>query len=181
MSNTAAAAQPRRTSITRFTVDLLPLGILIVAAVLFSGWFAGQQTLAVTPTGTGSATGTAGLDPLLATAYSLAESEANSVGVPLSVTSGYRTYDEQQWLWLDALNTYGSPDIARRWVLPPNESSHVAGRAVDVGPAQGAAWLQANGNKWGLCRTYENEWWHFELATVPGGICPPMRPDASGG
>ncbi len=181
MSKTAAAAQPRRTSITSVTIDLLPLGILIVAAVLLSGWFAGQQAVAVTPTGTGSATGTAGLDPLLATAYSLAEAEATSIGVPLSVTSGHRTYDEQQWLWFDALNTYGSPDIARRWVLPPNESSHVAGRAVDVGPAQGASWLQANGNKWGLCRTYENEWWHFELATAPGGKCPPMRPDASGG
>ncbi|MET7771114.1 M15 family metallopeptidase [Nocardia sp. NPDC005366] len=127
----------------------------------------------------GSAAGTDGLDPSLALAYSLAEGAAHAEEVPLWINSGYRTHAEQQALWEDGIATYGSPDEARRWVLPPEESSHVAGKAIDVGPQQGARWLEANGNRWGLCRTYLNEWWHFELVTVPGGTCPPARADAS--
>lgn len=126
-----------------------------------------------------SAAGTEGLDPALAAAYTLAEQQAHAEDVPLSVTSGYRTYEQQQWLWQDGLATYGSPDEARRWVLPPEESTHVSGHAVDVGPQVGAQWLEANGNRWGLCRTFDNEWWHFELATAPGAPCPPRVPDAS--
>jgi LAS superfamily LD-carboxypeptidase LdcB len=126
----------------------------------------------------GSATGTDGLDPPLALAYTLAEREAHAQGVPLSITSGYRTPAEQQALWEDGVATYG-PDDARRWVLPPEESTHVSGQAIDVGPQQGARWLELNGYRWGLCRTFENEYWHFELQTVPGAPCPPMLPDAS--
>nr|WP_228818607.1 M15 family metallopeptidase [Nocardia transvalensis] len=126
-----------------------------------------------------SAAGTTGLDPLLAAAYTFAEREAHGQGVPLWIVSGYRTPEEQEQLWEQGIATHGSPDTARRWVLPPNESTHVQGRAIDVGPEQGARWLEANGTRWGLCRTYENEWWHFELVTVPGGTCPPRLPDAS--
>ncbi|MFE3543248.1 M15 family metallopeptidase [Nocardia sp. NPDC059177] len=126
-----------------------------------------------------SAAGTEGLDPSLALAYTLAEQQAHAEGVPLSITSGYRTPEQQEMLWQDGLATYGSPDEARRWVLPPAESTHVSGHAVDVGPQSGAAWLEANGNRWGLCRTFDNEWWHFELVTAPGTACPPRVPDAS--
>ncbi|SUD48839.1 D-alanyl-D-alanine carboxypeptidase [Nocardia otitidiscaviarum] len=122
---------------------------------------------------------TAGLDPLLAIAYDLAAAEAHAQGVPLSITSGYRSPGEQQAMWEDGIATYGSPEEARRWVLPPEESTHVTGQAVDVGPREGAAWLEANGNRWGLCRTFDNEWWHFELATLPGQPCPARLPDAS--
>ncbi|MGW4366429.1 M15 family metallopeptidase [Nocardia takedensis] len=125
------------------------------------------------------ATGTDGLIAPLALAYSLAEDSAHAQGVPLYLNSGYRTWAEQQQLWEDGIATYGSPDAARRWVLPPEESSHVAGEAIDVGPEAGAQWLETHGNRWGLCRTFINEWWHFEIATVPGGACPPMLPDAS--
>ncbi|MFC4373854.1 M15 family metallopeptidase [Nocardia halotolerans] len=126
-----------------------------------------------------SATGTEGLDPPLALAYTLAERRAHAEGVPLSITSGYRTPEQQELLWQDGLATHGSPGEARRWVLPPAESTHVSGRAVDVGPQVGAQWLETHGNRWGLCRTFSNEWWHFELTTVPGTPCPPMVPDAS--
>jgi zinc D-Ala-D-Ala carboxypeptidase len=128
---------------------------------------------------TSSAAGTDGLEPMLALAYTLAETEAHAEGADLSITSGYRTPEEQEQLWLDGLGTYGSPEEARRWVLPPSESTHVSGQAVDVGPRAGAQWLETNGNRWGLCRIYENEWWHFELATVPSTACPPLRADAS--
>ncbi|WP_278264505.1 M15 family metallopeptidase [Nocardia sp. AG03] len=126
-----------------------------------------------------SAAGTEGLDPALAAAYTLAEQQAHAEGVPLSITSGYRTPEQQEQLWQDGLATYGDPAEARRWVLPPAESTHVSGHAIDVGPQVGAHWLETNGNRWGLCRTFDNEWWHFELVTVPGTPCPPTVPDAS--
>nr|WP_232541371.1 M15 family metallopeptidase [Nocardia bovistercoris] len=125
------------------------------------------------------APGTDGLSAPLALAYTLAEDTAHSEGVPLRINSGYRTHAEQQALWEDGIATYGSPEAARRWVLPPEESTHVAGKAIDVGPQEGASWLEARGSRWGLCRTYLNEWWHFEVATVPGTKCPAPRPDAS--
>ncbi|MFE4462330.1 D-alanyl-D-alanine carboxypeptidase family protein, partial [Nocardia tengchongensis] len=92
---------------------------------------------------------------------------------------GYRTPAEQEALWEDGLQTYGSPEAARRWVLPPSESTHVTGQAIDVGPREGAQWLEDNGSHWGLCRMYDNEWWHFELATAPDTACPLRLPDAS--
>lgn len=125
------------------------------------------------------APGTAGLQPDLALAYTLAAREAHAVGVRLSITSGKRTRAEQAALWREGLATYGSRGAARRWVLPPNESTHVRGQAIDVGPRGGAAWLQRNGGRYGLCRPFDNEWWHFEMLTVPGAPCPPRIADAS--
>ncbi|WP_405176895.1 M15 family metallopeptidase [Nocardia sp. NBC_01377] len=145
--------------------------LAVLAPTVLAATVAGPTALA--------AAGTEGLDPALALAYTLAEDAAHAEGVPLWINSGYRTEAEQRALWEDGIATYGSPEAARRWVLPPEESSHVAGRAIDVGPQDGAGWLEANGNRWGLCRTYENEWWHFEQATVPGAACPPLRSDAS--
>ncbi|WP_460724033.1 M15 family metallopeptidase [Nocardia heshunensis] len=122
---------------------------------------------------------TEGLDPGLAAAYNAAAAAANAAGVSLWITSGYRTWAEQEALWEDGIQTYGSPEAARRWVLPPNESTHVTGQAIDVGPREGAQWLEDNGDHWGLCRMYDNEWWHFELATYPDGPQPARLPDAS--
>lgn len=159
------------------------LGMLAVASpALLAGTVAAPATHAVPVVQwelVGAAAGTEGLDPALVVAYTLAEDAAHAAGVPLWINSGYRTHAEQQALWEDGIATYGSPDEARRWVLPPEESTHVAGHAVDVGPRVGAQWLEVHGNRWGLCRTYQNEWWHFELATLPGAPCPPLRADAS--
>ncbi|RMI32280.1 M15 family metallopeptidase [Nocardia stercoris] len=134
---------------------------------------------AIAPAARADAPGIEGLDPMLAAAYSAAEAEAHEEGVPLSITSGYRTPEQQEALWEDGIVTYGSPEAARHWVLPPEESTHVQGHAVDVGPREGAQWLEDHGDRWGLCRSFDNEWWHFELATVPGMPCPPRLPDAS--
>lgn len=125
------------------------------------------------------APGTAGLTPELGIAYTLAKSSARNAGVNLYINSGKRSRQEQNALWRDGIATYGSPGAARRWVLPPSESTHVTGEAIDVGPRAGAIWLQSNGIRWGLCRTFDNEWWHFELVAVPGTQCPRRLPDAS--
>ena len=122
-----------------------------------------------------------GLTAPLARSLSRAEQAAAAAGIQLSVTSGYRTRAEQQRLFDAAVRRYGSAAAARRWVLPPEESAHVQGRAVDIGPRAAARWLEVNGVRWGLCRRYVNEWWHFErLAPAVGQPCPALEPNAAG-
>ncbi|MBE9927798.1 M15 family metallopeptidase [Cellulosimicrobium cellulans] len=122
-----------------------------------------------------------GLDPELERRFDEARAAADAEGVELTLTSGWRTAAEQEQLVEAALERYGSPEEAHRWVLPPETSEHVAGLAIDVGPTDGALWLGEHGARFGLCRTYANEMWHFEAATDPGGTCPPMHEDASHG
>jgi LAS superfamily LD-carboxypeptidase LdcB len=96
------------------------------------------------------------------------------------VTSGRRSAAYQQELLDEAVRRYGSLGEALRYVASPDTSSHVTGDAVDLGPTQADDWLIRHGADYGLCQTYANEMWHFELATAPGGTCPAPRPDAAG-
>lgn len=120
----------------------------------------------------------AGLDSDLRAAVQAVARDAHDRGVDLWVTSGLRTADLQQDLLDDAVRTYGSLAEARRFVATPEGSSHVTGQAVDIGPTDGADWVVRHGARYGLCQTYANEMWHFELATTPGGECPEQLPDA---
>ena len=121
------------------------------------------------------------IDPSLSRAFGKARTAAKTAGLDLQVTSGFRSSATQQRLYDGALAKYGTPEQARRWVLPPTESAHVNGLAVDVGPRAAAAWLEKNGVRYGLCRRYVNEWWHFErLAPAIGQPCPALEPFAGG-
>ena len=60
--------------------------------------------------------------------------------------------------------------------LPPHESLHVAGLAIDVRPTEGARWLEEYGAPYGLYRRYDNEWWHFEYRPEYAGQPPPRLP-----
>jgi D-alanyl-D-alanine carboxypeptidase len=124
---------------------------------------------------------TGAMDPALSRAFDKARIAARAAGLQLRVTSGYRTAATQQRFYDEALTKYGSAEKARHWVLPPAESDHVKGLAIDVGPRAGAAWLEKNGVRYGLCRRYANEWWHFErLAPAVGQRCPAWEPFAGG-
>ena len=132
----------------------------------------GRQVVSagVAPTGVGNVDE---LQPAVARAVRRAIAAAAADGVTLRVTSGWRSADEQAVLHAAAIQKYGSPQAARRWVLPSAESEHVRGGAVDVGPPAGAAWLARHGVRVGLCRRYDNEPWHFErLAGALGSSCP---------
>jgi zinc D-Ala-D-Ala carboxypeptidase len=120
------------------------------------------------------------LDPDLLAAVRAASRDAADDGVTIGLTSGWRSADLQQRLLTDAVDRYGSLDEARRYVSTPDASAHVVGKAVDIGPTAAADWMGRHGADHGLCQTYANEMWHFELATVPGADCPPAEPDASG-
>lgn len=62
----------------------------------------------------------------------------------------------------------------------PQKSTHVSGKAVDIGPTDADDWLIRNGSDYGLCQVYNNEMWHFELLTRPGGTCPAPLSNAAG-
>lgn len=119
-----------------------------------------------------------GLAPDLLAALQAASDAAAVDGVELVVNSGWRSVELQQAMRDEAVVTYGSEEEAARWVSTPDESAHVTGDAVDVGGWDGAAWLGQHGWQWGLCQTYANESWHFELRPgAHGGGCPPMAAD----
>ena len=120
----------------------------------------------------------ANLDPALLSALRRAARQADDDGVAFLVNSGWRSAAYQEQLLQDAVAEYGSQKEAARWVATPETSAHVSGDAVDLGPSRAASWLSRHGAAYGLCQTYRNEPWHFELR--PGAAdhgCPAMYAD----
>jgi D-alanyl-D-alanine carboxypeptidase len=122
--------------------------------------------------------GVANLDPALLGALRQAATDAGNDGVELYVDSGWRSPEYQEQLLQEAVSEYGSEEEAARWVATPDTSAHVSGDAVDIGPSDATAWLSEHGAEYGLCQTYDNEAWHYELR--PEAIdqgCPPTYAD----
>jgi D-alanyl-D-alanine carboxypeptidase len=105
----------------------------------------------------------ANLDPALLGALRRAATDAAGDEVELYVNSGWRSPEYQEQLLREAISKYGSHEEASRWVATPETSVHVSGDAVDIGPPAAANWLSEHGAEYGLCQTYSNEPWHFEL------------------
>lgn len=121
------------------------------------------------------------LHPILANRFEAARISAEVAGVTLYITSGFRDESRQAQLYAEAVKRYGSETEAAKWVLPADSSHHPDGLAIDVnypGGRSGALWLEQNGSRFGLCRVYGNEWWHFEGVIGPGESCPPLAPNA---
>jgi hypothetical protein len=120
----------------------------------------------------------ANLYPALLIALRRAAVDAADDGVEFFVNSGWRSPEEQERLFREAVSKYGSEKEAARWVSTPNTSAHVSGDAVDVGPSGAAVWLKEHGAEYGLCQIYRNEPWHYELRpTTAKDGCPPMYAD----
>jgi D-alanyl-D-alanine dipeptidase len=118
--------------------------------------------------------------------FLVARAAAQKKGYDINITSGYRSLDRQGYLFKQAVKKYGSKDEATKWVLPAEKSNHPWGLAIDINygisgtkAKQSATWLDKNGYKFGLCRRYQNEWWHFEPLVAPGTPCPVKEPYAS--
>jgi D-alanyl-D-alanine carboxypeptidase len=119
-----------------------------------------------------------GLAPETLAAFTHARAEAFwRDGQLIGLTSGYRDAAQQHRIFTEEVRRTGSVSAARRRVLPPEESRHVRGVALDVRPAEGARWLERHGGRYGLYRVYDNEWWHFEYRTAPPVRLP--HPDAA--
>lgn len=155
---------------------VLPLAVVASRASQPDAGVPARPPAPVAPAGTGDVTR---LTPAVRRSVDLAIAAARADGVELRVASGWRSAEHQRRLHAEAVAKYGSAAAARRWVLPPEESAHVRGEAVDVAPPSGADWLARHGVRYGLCRRYANEPWHFErLAGPKGSACPPLEPHA---
>ena len=122
------------------------------------------------------------LDKQVMYRFKAAQAAAKKDGQALYIASGYRSLARQKVLFANAVKKYGSAAEASKWVAPPLLSHHPWGIAIDVNyPNEpvGAGWLEVNGSKFGLCRVYENEWWHFEPVIAPGWKCPALVKDAT--
>jgi hypothetical protein len=122
------------------------------------------------------------IHPQVLARFHSAQAAAKEVGIEMSIDSGFRTIETQNYLYQRAIKEHKTAEEAKKWVLPSDLSRHPWGLALDVNlnhDKSGASWLEANGGTFGLCRVYENEWWHFEPLVAPGGICPALEPDAS--
>ena len=108
-------------------------------------------------------------------ALAAAARQAGHAAPLLLPVSGYRTFEEQAWLWERALAKYGDPEIACQWVARPGTSAHQSGRAIDLHlgdpiESEYAArmrdtaayhWLVANAATFGFY-PYDVEPWHWE-------------------
>ncbi|WP_423057259.1 M15 family metallopeptidase [Brevibacterium linens] len=123
--------------------------------------------------------GVANLNPALLRAVREAATEAEAErGIKFTVNSGWRSPAYQDQLLSEAVSKYGTVEEASRWVATADTSSHVSGDAIDIGGPQAANWLSEHGAAYGLCQTYINEPWHYELhAEAPEVGCPQMYAD----
>jgi hypothetical protein len=113
------------------------------------------------------------LSPDLLDALRRAAEDAGHQGIVIHVNSGWRSPEYQDELLEQAVSQYGSEAEAARWVATAATSAHVAGEAVDIGSFDAVAWMSEHGDAYGLCQTYGNESWHFELRPeAVGGGCP---------
>lgn len=128
---------------------------------------------------TAGATRPTKMDSFLENRIKLAQAVGAKEGFRLNITSGWRSLEYQQMLFNRAIVSNGSIEEASKWVLPPEFSNHPWGLAVDINYKQGkpeaAAWLESIGFRFGLCRRYKNEWWHFEPLVAPGRSCPVLE------
>jgi len=144
------------------------------------GCVAPEESLGTTPIGQSEIRPT-GLDRTFEVRFLAAQAVAKSAGFNIRITSGFRSQQLQERLFNDAVKKYGSESEASKWVLPKEISHHPWGIAIDVnypGDRKAVKWLEENGSTFGLCRVYENEWWHFEPVIAPGEPCPPMMANA---
>jgi D-alanyl-D-alanine carboxypeptidase len=159
---TAADSARRRDRVYK-TVTLVLAGMLVLFSFLIAGRRARQVCCRWVLAIRFPAENLAGLTAETRSAIEAARAEALwRYGELIGVTSGHRSAARQASLFAETVRRTGSPQAARLLVLPPDESRHVGGTAIDVRPEEGARWLEEHGARYGLYRTYENEWWHFE-------------------
>ena len=111
-------------------------------------------------------------------AFLAAKAAAKEAGITQFIlNSGYRSAAYQQRVFDCWVKELGSPEAARQYALPPSESAHVKGYAMDIAPPNAALWLQKTAGQFGLCRRYADEAWHFEYqASYKTDGCPKLLP-----
>ncbi|MDT7783550.1 MAG: zinc D-Ala-D-Ala carboxypeptidase [Pseudonocardiales bacterium] len=123
-----------------------------------------------------------GMRPEVLQAWKSLRSKASEQRVQLCLNDGKRSRQQQRKEFDEAVEKFGTEELASRYVLnPPDRSAHVHGYAVDIQPIESAQWVEKNGSTLGWCRRYENEQWHFEYDTrYATGGCPALEKSATG-
>lgn len=104
-----------------------------------------------------------GLNQLINAAFS------QKPNITINLNNCYRSIQDQNIHWKNALLKYGSEEEAIKYVARPGQSPHHTGRAIDFGDNNGILnknselyqWLVQNGNKYGFYN-YKPEPWHWE-------------------
>lgn len=119
-----------------------------------------------------------GMKPEVLAGWQRLVKTAADQNVTLCLNDGKRSEAQQRAEFDDYSRKYGVA-VARQYVLPPEKSAHVQGTAADVQPQASAAWLERSNGKYGWCRRYDNEFWHFEYsASYSTSGCPAREPHA---
>jgi hypothetical protein len=96
------------------------------------------------------------------------QAAADRAGVSLSINSGFRTMDQQRYLY----NCYqtkrcNNGNLAAR----PGYSNHQNGEALDIATSNWS-WVARTASQYGFRATVPKERWHYEYRGAdPGGIC----------
>lgn len=124
------------------------------------------------------------LNPLFAERVYQMTQDAHAAGIPLQITSAYRSPELQAQLYQNALAKYGNEAEARKWVAPAGHSQHNHGTAVDfaidgslIRDADSAAarWIAENAKNYGLDVPMGWEPWQVELAGARSGHVAPTQ------
>ena len=152
------------------------LGARLVAGASAQLAGAPSTASATTPTAPTASSARTGLHPGLVDAFGRAQAQAADAGHELTITTGFRTAEEQAAMLDAEVAERGSLEEALWWVFPPDRSMHVQGLAIDVGDGPAADWLADEGARFGLCKTLAWEWWHFEWRErwETAGTCPAL-------
>ena len=117
-----------------------------------------------------------------ANAYVSMQRAAAADGVELRIVSGFRTYQEQEYLYECYLTgNCNDGNLAAR----PGYSNHQSGHALDLNSSSRSSaqyqWLAANADRFGFTETVEGEPWHWEWwEGGPGEVtCDPDHPDVA--
>ena len=103
-----------------------------------------------------------------------ARKDGMATGNILTISSGYRSVEEQKQIWNNALEKYGSPEVAANYAARPGKSEHQTGYAIDFVMSKSLTkenipylaktpefkWLSENANKFGFYN-YPVEPWHW--------------------
>lgn len=94
------------------------------------------------------------------------QAAAHAAGISVSLTSGFRTMAEQQYLY----NCYKTRRCNNgNLAAQPGYSNHQNGVALDISTS---SWLAKNAGRFGFVRTVPKEPWHYEFRGAdPGGPC----------
>jgi D-alanyl-D-alanine carboxypeptidase len=96
-----------------------------------------------------------------ANAYLSLQQTADADGVALRIVSGFRTMEQQEYLYNCYVNcSCNNCNLAAR----PGYSNHQSGHALDLNTSDAGvlSWLNANGAAFGFARTVPSEAWHWE-------------------